>query len=324
MGFGPAHVAMRHARQLRIHGPVSPSLLRNLEDVQAAWSEWDPKGYRRVDIRADTEAEEEGAEAAPAALTFSGGLDSSFSAWRHTRGADLRARVPIGAAVMVHGFDIPLAEGEVFARASARAARLVRSLGLDLVVVATNAREIVEDWESTHGAALASCLHFLRRGFSRGMVASSHTYGTLRVPWGSNPITDPLLSTEAFPVSYDGAAFSRREKARAVAGWPEAMTLLRVCWEGPEKDRNCGVCVRCVGTALCFAVEGVPVPPCLGVGSLEGALRGLRRRQLSRPAAARLGELRDSARASGIDASWVTALDSLLRFQAVALSLIHI
>ena len=28
---------------------------------------------------------------------------------------------------------------------------------------------------------------------------------------------------------------------------------LRVCWEGPQKDRNCGVCVRCVGTAILWS-----------------------------------------------------------------------
>ena len=79
--LGALFLAMRHGHGLKVHGTVSPSLLLKLEDFQAAWSEWLPDRYHRVEIAADREGEEKCAgDDGPACFTFSGGLDSSFTA----------------------------------------------------------------------------------------------------------------------------------------------------------------------------------------------------------------------------------------------------
>ncbi|MFN3586135.1 MAG: hypothetical protein ACK4UT_01410 [Moraxellaceae bacterium] len=36
-----------------------------------------------------------------------------------------------------------------------------------------------------------------------------------------------------------------------MAAWPAAIERLRVCWSGPQKDRNCGRCLRCVRPLDC-------------------------------------------------------------------------
>jgi hypothetical protein len=320
--IGVLFFAMRKGGCLRIHGTVSPSLLRRLDEFQAAWSQWLPERYKRVEITADHEAEEPSSDSGLTVLAFSGGLDSCFSAWRHTRGngadrADYGTikgdGAQLGATLMVHGFDIPLIEAEAFERAATNSKQLVNSLGLELISIATNVRSIAGDWEYTHGAALAACLHLFRRNFSEGMIASSHTYGTLRIPWGSNPLTDPLLSTSGFPIVYDGAVFSRREKANAVAAWPEAMQRVRVCWEGPKPDRNCGRCSRCVGTAVCFAVEGREIPASLNIDSLEDALHGLLHEKVKPMSLVRFGELLGAARSSDRIEPWVGALERLVK-----------
>ena len=313
--IGLVFVAMRRGVDLHMHGTVSPSLLRNLEEFQAAWHCWYPERYQRIEIQADTEREELIAPGEVAAMMFSGGLDSCFTAWRHTQGLCGRRRRNLKSAVMAHGFDIPIDEHEVFERAAGNSRQLAASVGLELIPVTCNIRQFEDNWQMTHGTGLASCLHLLRKRFSVGLVAASHVYDRLRFPWGSNSVTDPLLSSASLAIVYDGGEVSRREKARAVAGWDEAMARLRICWEGEQKDRNCGKCLRCVGTAICFAAENKSLPTSIPISSLEAAIGGLNSKQLNPVAVTRLEELLEAARTAGIKLPWVMALEYCIQLQ---------
>jgi hypothetical protein len=93
------------------------------------------------------------------------------------------------------------------------------------------------------------------------MLGSGDRYYDVRAH-GSTPLTDPLLGSDAFSVRHDGAAASRIEKVALVAEWPQALQNLRVCWEGPNKGRNCGRCEKCIRTILDFRVAGLALPPC--------------------------------------------------------------
>lgn len=305
--------AMRRASEVVVHGTVSGSLLANLQRFMVAWHTWRPRRYALVPIqvRSTTEAEP-GADGA--VLTFSGGLDSCYSAWRHAGDVPESGSggLALRTAVMVHGFDIPLAEPETFAQAAEAARAIAEDAGLAFVPVRCSVRELEDDWEDSHGAALAACLHLLRPGHERGVIAASHTHDTLRFPWGSNPRTDPLLGTQGFPIVYDGIEASRSQKARALSAWPVATARLRVCWQGPTKDRNCGRCVRCIGTALCFAVEGADVPEVLGVASLEEGVARLRELAIPDAARSRLTELAEVAHARGVTGPWLDALEAVV------------
>jgi hypothetical protein len=59
--------------------------------------------------------------------------------------------------------------------------------------------------------------------------ASTYSYSNL-APWGSHPLTDPLLSTLGTRVIHDDAAFSRIEKTEFIARREMALRTLRVCW----------------------------------------------------------------------------------------------
>lgn len=306
--------AMHHADVMKVHGNVSPSLLNNLAEFQYAWAAWYPALYHVTDLQAEVEVEEPPASNAKAVMSFSGGLDSSFTAWRHTGGRNnFRLRTELAAGLMVHGFDIPVTESAVFARAVENSRAMLGSIGIPTLTVATNFREIKENWEHAHGAGLAACLHLFKRSYGACVIASSHTYDTLRAGWGSNPVTDALLASANFPIIHDGCGFWRREKARAVAAWPQGMEHLRVCWEGPEKDRNCGVCLRCIGTAICFAIEGAPIPPPIPIADLAGSIRTLTKSSLSPVAVQRLAELLAAAKSNNVrEAPWVRALEQLV------------
>ena len=304
---------MEAGTDLEVHGAVSPSLLRGLEEVQAAWQRWKPGRYRPFSVQADLEREEAREPSGQTVMTFSGGLDSCCTAWRHTRGDLGRRKRKIEAAVMVHGFDIPLEQDEVFNRAVETSRTILGSIGIPVVPMVSNIRTLGGQWEDVHGAALAACLHLLAGGYSTGLVASSHVYETLRFPWGSNPVTDPMLSSAAFSIVQDGCELTRWEKADEVGDWEAARHHLRLCWEGEHLDRNCGSCMRCVGTAFCFAAVGRPIPPSIPIPSPAEALRRLRALE---PSPVQLGHFENmvaEARRRALDDPWVAALDELVR-----------
>ena len=54
--LGSIYLIMQSDYDVQIHGDVSPSLLCNLEDFQAAWAAWMPD-LKKVTIKADREIE---------------------------------------------------------------------------------------------------------------------------------------------------------------------------------------------------------------------------------------------------------------------------
>src|SRR5262245_38372348 len=241
---------MRRGLPMHVEGDVSPSLLANLAGSQRVWA----SGYRGrstpVEIVPGREREQPPGESG-AITGFSGGVDSCFTVYRHVKGLAGRRTRSLHACVMVHGFDIPIEETEEFEAAAADAESTLATLDLPLVRVTTNVRHIEHAWDDLVGAAVASCLHLLQPNASAGLIAASYPYDRLPL-WGSDPFSDRLLSTAAFPVDHDGGGFSRDEKIAVLAEWPTSLRSLRVCWNGRLRTRNCGTCVKCVRTILGF------------------------------------------------------------------------
>lgn len=258
---GVAFLAMQRGRSARVHGQVSPSLLRNLEEFQAAWAAM-VSGLTAVEITADQEVEAvRPSRRAGAVVPFSGGVDCCFTAYRHVRGAGVRWPRQIGAGVMIHGFDIPLSDREGFRLASERSRRILDSLNLPLLSVACNYKEMVADFPHSHGSAIASCLALFANGFSEGLIGQTFTYGEIRhIAEGVNALTDPMLSSDSFRVISDGAAFERADKIQALGHWKEFRENLRVCWAGSNKASNCCNCEKCIRNILTFRALGLGLP----------------------------------------------------------------
>jgi hypothetical protein len=257
------HRAMRSGRALRVRGaPASPSLLCNLDEFQRAWAMWRPERLRVVPVSAD--AVQEARAPAAAIAAFSGGVDSCHTV---LCGADAALSRALRAALMVHGFDIPRDDAAGFAGALARARRSLAGVELELIPVETNIRSGV-DWLDAHGLCLAAALSLLAGGYGAGVISATGTWRQLVLPWGSNPLTDPLLGSRSFEIVHAGAAVDYIDKVRALAAWPAALENLRVCWQGEKRDRNCGRCRKCVQVALILEAAGAaldcfdePPPP---------------------------------------------------------------
>ena len=305
--------AMRRSNDLMIHGAVSLSLLRNLEEFQGAWSCWLPKTYNKIQIQPDVELKLPKVEPSDKAVTaFSGGIDSCFTVWHHCNNNSNISSHDLQAGVMIHGFDIALKESQIFTKAVDKSKRILDSLGVELITVATNFRQLDGDWKDTHAAALASSLLMFEGGFDVGLIPASPAYDNISVrpPWGSNPITDRMLSSDSFEIVHDGTAYSRADKILQIADWPEAMRNLRVCWEGEQKDRNCGVCEKCIRTILNFKALGLELPECFERDISNSQIAGIK--GLDKQHLFDYLKILKRAKEAEIRESWVDALESCI------------
>jgi hypothetical protein len=296
--------AMRRGHALRLPAPVDRTTLDNLMEWQEAMASWRPDRLRRVAIRCDV------APAAPAtgtgALTvFSGGVDSTFTLVRHTAVHGRYRTMRLDAGVMVHGFDIALARTAEFASAWERSQEMLGAFGVRPLRVRTNLRELEGpfgcDWGyEAHGIWLAAVLACFEPAFAVTVIPSTYRYPWLKLPWGSNPLTDPLLGSATVPCWHDGAAHSKLDKVRVIAAHEVVRRHLRVCWQGDQLDRNCGRCFKCVATQACFRLATPhPVPafadPCTLDDVARLPLQDSQNMRLVR-------SMHDAARAQGDDA----------------------
>lgn len=309
-------MAMNQSSDLVVHGEVSPSLLRNLTEFQAVWHCWRPQSYSLVNIIADIEQEQVNYQSSAQAISaFSGGVDSCFTIFRHCTGRCGRLQRPLKAGLMVHGFDIPLKKQQIFDSAAQKSRLMLSSLGVELITLATNFRQVIKvRWEDAFATAIASSLLLLQNGFREALIPSSPAYNALSLPYGSNPITDNLLCSDNFKIIHDGAAFSRIEKTREIANWPEALQCLRVCWEGDQADRNCCRCEKCVRNILNFRILGLGLPPCFEQDITDNQILTIKvkGRQLEI-----LEQSVKNAKSAGISESWVRATELCIWYNRI-------
>ncbi len=252
--------AMEKGRPVHYHGQVSPMLLAGLEDIQRIWQRWRPGRYRIVAMTADEEtAVPQEPRSGGGLFAFSGGVDGAFSLFRHLRSELGRVTITPRAALLVQGFDIPPEQVTTFESASRQVAKMLEPTGVPLLEISSDFRRLGQHWEDSFGLGLAACMLLLQRGFMAGVQGSGEPYETLVMPWGSTPLTDPLISTESFRIRHDGADCDRTQKVAYLArvAGPAVTTALRVCWEGEQLDRNCGRCEKCIRTAANFWAAGV-------------------------------------------------------------------
>lgn len=303
--------AMHQGRDLHIDGPVTQSLLRSLEDLIACWHAWRPDLYETIRVSAENEIPdaELPVPATPlrAVAAFSGGLDATFTAWRHvTRSAGRRSHV-LMAGVLIQGFDIGLDANAAFATTVSTAADTLRSINVPMVTMRTNWREVAcVNWEMEFGTGVATCLRNWQGSVSAGLVGSDEDYARLVLPWGGNPITYAMLSSRDFQVVYDGGEFTRTEKAGQILDWPAGLRNLRVCWEGPLTGRNCGHCEKCLRTKLNFMALGAPLPDSLAGKPSDADIQNLRAGNHAQLVL--LDEIVETAKKRGIHETWVRAL----------------
>lgn len=301
---------MSVGRDLHVHGVVSARLLRGIEELQGIWSLWRPDLYKRIAITTDGVAPGFPVDG-PAISAFSGGVDALFTVQRHAIGLAGADRADLSAVLMVHGFDIHPDRHDIFESAERRATAQLAGTGLDILVVWTNLKFLLgQDWEHAFGLAVASCLTLFQPRYTVGLIGSGAPYDHwMTAPWGSSPSTDHFYSTGSMDIRLDGAFANRTEKVRSLSTWAEGIRGLRVCWEGPDQDRNCGHCEKCIRTYLNLLAAGA-APSCFGSPPNSRSIREVRVR--NRIQLAELESISDFARQNGAPDSLLRPLDRVI------------
>jgi len=306
--------AMRLGEPVMVEGTVSPSLLWNLDRYMAAWNQWKPDLYKRVEIRAREEKESPAPATDGVIMGFSGGIDSSFSAWQHAKKLAGRQQLPLTAGVFVLGFDIPLgSEQGDYKSAFEKAKIMTDSIGIELLSVVTNFRELDDWWEHAYPAGLASVEKLFQGYYAGGLIAgdsAQYNFNSAQIGFASNPFIDGWLGSRSFSVYHDGADKTRLDKVIAMKDWPEALKQMRICWQGVQMDRNCCKCQKCIMTMLYYRLAGLPIPECFPIPLEDDDIRYVKYHDEATRGFNR--KLINMAKERGITESWVRALEDSL------------
>jgi hypothetical protein len=308
---------MQRNAPVHIEGRVSPSLLANLELFMKIWEGWYPGKYRAVTLTADTEQELPPArEPGTTLASFSAGVDSCFTVYRHARALAGRRSRRLGPGVFQHGFDVWLSEKDskfIYDQLLAKATTMLASLGLPCIPLATNFQQLRLDWADAWGTQLVSGLMLLAGRYDAALVANDLPYAWLGLPWPSHPITNPLLGSAGFTVIDDGGECSRTDKAKVISAWPEAMRHLHVCFSTVSgTSENCCRCEKCVRTMLAFRIAGCGRPAAFKDDVSDRQIRSMRLPLETRKK--RWQQLADEAESAGLgQTGWARAIRTALR-----------
>jgi len=302
-------------QKVRVEGPVSPSLLENLETFMRIWGAWLPEKYRQIEIVAAEEVESPPGRSGMFVTSFSGGVDSCFTALRHNRGEAGRRNRKIGAAVVMNGFDIwPDQPGaaEIFKGLCKGTRPQLASLNMPGIEVAGNFHELPLVWGHAFGTHLIGGLRLFAGEFTGALIPNNCGYNENIRHWGSTPLTDRYLGSTHFTVIDDGGERNRSEKISYIAQSPELLRHLRVCFPADGGYRNCCRCEKCVRSIISFRIAGVPLPGSFANDATDARIAGMKFHSpinwdLWRDLLAR------AERAGMADTSWARALRKAVR-----------
>jgi hypothetical protein len=241
-------LAMVLGEDLELDGVVSPRLMAATPRLQDIYTSWAP-GFSRAAIEADTGLPDQPAPERVRGCFFSRGVDSMQSA----------ASERPGLLVFCDGA-LPKLTADVRAEEIRLAHAAAGAMELPLTVIESNIRwltdPLVRNWEDVVGAGLSCLALSLSGGIDRMLLASGDTWTGLE-PGGSNPLLDPLFSTELTEIEHGDMALDRSGKVAWLARHdPELVPYLKVCFAENRPD-NCGRCGKCLVTMAGLLAAGV-------------------------------------------------------------------
>lgn len=257
-------VAMILGESIEVEGTMSQRLAHGIQEYQQVLKVWWPEQFNTIDLKYKSfEEKNHIIQKQGTGCSFSGGVDSFYSLWRHLPENEPIPKYRITHCLLINGFDkdVDLDYTGNFNRVMQVYESMAQELGINLVVSCNNLQKfrlaVIDERDLYHsfGSAISASILVLGNLFSRFYLAGSHTYEYDRlIPEGSHPVLDHLLSTESLEIIHDGANASRAQKTAVIASWPVTYYRLRVCFNKTifntktEIIENCCRCEKCIRT----------------------------------------------------------------------------
>jgi len=250
--------AMRLGQDLHVDAVASSKLVEAAPTLMAIMHCWDAR-LKPVEVRPEATSCEREAGTAVASF-FSGGVDSFYSALKHTA-PETPPGERITHLISARGLDIRLHDEVLWTRVRSCLRDAAAEIGCTWVECSTNVREVVPQelvgWFMYYGAALAGIGLGVQGLWNTVLFPAGQTYAEM-YPSGSHPLWDRLWSTESIRIVNDGAEATRTEKiVSRIAQSEVALEHLRVCWRNPDGRYNCGMCEKCIRTMVSLKIAGV-------------------------------------------------------------------
>ncbi len=242
--------AMKLNEDIEIEGIISEKLLNHSEKIMDLIEKWDI-GLKRIKIKAASTSEGEinkNSNSHNSGSFFSAGVDSFYTYLKYKNDKN-----PISVLILIHGFDIPLKNKQLFQVTKKAVEDVAKIEKIDCVSVETNAGEIAEKyliWDFSHGGALAAVGLFLGAKLDKIYISGGLQKDEV-FPYGTHPDLDPLWSSENTNFFHDGTEYNRLGKIiNSISKSDLALKNLRVCTQNIKGKYNCGRCYKCLQTMI--------------------------------------------------------------------------
>jgi hypothetical protein len=240
---------------IEVRGSVSPRLAYHLEEYQQLLHFRSPEVVTPINIKY-SQLKPLLTNPIAVGTTFSGGVDSLFTAWKHLPQNQSDPDYQITHGIFIKGFDILPIEDQHYQFLYEKYITAAENVGVTLIPLETNLVSIIHQRLSLpyfYGPIIAASGIALAGGFRKFLIPSSWDYENLqRKAHSSDPLLDRLLSTDTLDVIHHGSTYLRVDKILEIADWEIAQKLLWVCETHQfNKDTwNCSRCEKCVRTMI--------------------------------------------------------------------------
>ena len=259
-------LAMTLGEDLHLGGSVSPHLIYGIKEYQKIQSLWKPTNYTPVSVTYDQlQPAERNTQTSAVGTSFSGGVDSFHTLWRHLPINEPLLEFQITHCLMINGFDADLDSNNhgLFSEYRISLEPALSELDIKLVLCRTNYMMFSDPTVLKHsfGAMVVAPALILGRLFSRFYIPGSYKFDEFFRD-GSHLLIDHLIRTETMHTIHDSSHLNRAEKTRVISDWDATYHTLRVCSNGTSIDRhsgtitNCSKCEKCIRTMTTLELLG--------------------------------------------------------------------
>lgn len=263
--------AMLAGCDLEVDGPISAKLAYALNTDLQHLLVTQTASLSRISVIAGSLPDDSGATAGSAVGTgFSAGVDT-FATLAELGSPEVPQSHRLTHLIVnnVGAMGCEAVTGQLFAEAADRARAYAHRVGFEFVEIDSNLCDFYPEplnFQQSHTIRNAAAILLLGKLFRRYYYSSSFEYSKLYVGPTydlsyADPLVLPLLSTEQLEFVSAGSRFTRLDKVRLVAGYPDSFEYLEVCAAIPEerastKFANCGTCFKCTRQILTLQLLG--------------------------------------------------------------------